>query len=93
MNLLPRTVWKKTNFKAATSTFWNNEVITNAVQVNESRMYELYYTFGAAPRDLSDISAFASPEGQTRTTPSLSARVEPSHFITLQKMASSCPTN
>jgi pimeloyl-ACP methyl ester carboxylesterase len=56
-------------FKAATSTSWASEVMTNVVQVKNRRVYELYYTFGAAPRHLSDISAFNSPDGQTATVP------------------------
>lgn len=54
-------------FKAATSTPWCNEILTNIVQEMEVRIYELYYTFGAAPRHLAEISDFTSPDGQTKT--------------------------
>jgi pimeloyl-ACP methyl ester carboxylesterase len=59
-------------FKAATTTPWNHDIMTNAVQEKKSRVYELYYTFGAAPRYLANLTDFTSPDGQTRTISSSS---------------------
>lgn len=61
-------------FKAATSTFWNNKIMTEVVQEKRRRTYDLYYTFGPAPRELSALSGtnlapFTSPDGLTRTLP------------------------
>jgi pimeloyl-ACP methyl ester carboxylesterase len=61
-------------FKAATSTPWAKEVSTNVVQEKRRRTYDLYYTFGPAPRDLSALSnrelvPFTSTDGLTRTIP------------------------
>jgi pimeloyl-ACP methyl ester carboxylesterase len=39
-------------FKAATTTKWNEEIITNVVKEKRRRVYDLYYTFGPAPRYL-----------------------------------------
>jgi pimeloyl-ACP methyl ester carboxylesterase len=39
-------------FKAATSTDWNKEVMTKVVKEKRRRVYNLYYTFGPAPRYL-----------------------------------------
>jgi pimeloyl-ACP methyl ester carboxylesterase len=55
-------------FKAATSTPWANEIMTNVVHDKKRRVYELYYTFGPAPRHLAEVAEFTSPDGQTRTT-------------------------
>ncbi|KAI9847172.1 MAG: hypothetical protein M1837_003034 [Sclerophora amabilis] len=59
-------------FKAATSTPWQQEIMTNLVREKRRRTYELYYTFGAAPRDLSALSSvhvdsFISTDGRTWT--------------------------
>ena len=40
-------------FKAATSTPWTNEIMIKTVKEKRRRLYNLYYTFGAAPRHLS----------------------------------------
>ena len=61
-------------FKAATSTPWAKDVSTSVVQEKKRRMYDLYYTFGPAPRDLSALSnkelvPFTSTDGLTRTFP------------------------
>ncbi|SLM39857.1 Dimeric alpha-beta barrel [Lasallia pustulata] len=61
-------------FKAATSTPWDNKIMAQVVQEKRRRTYELYYTFGPAPRELSALSGtnlapFTSPDGQTRTLP------------------------
>jgi pimeloyl-ACP methyl ester carboxylesterase len=39
-------------FKAATTTKWSNEIMTNTVKEKRRRVYNLYYTFGPAPRYL-----------------------------------------
>lgn len=39
-------------FKAATTTKWNNEIMANTVKEKRRRVYDLYYTFGPAPRYL-----------------------------------------
>ncbi len=56
--------------KAATKTSWSNDIMMNVVQDKKRRVYELYYTFGPAPRHLADLAEFTSPDGQTRATPS-----------------------
>ena len=61
-------------FKAATSTPWAKEISTSVVQEKRRRTYDLYYTFGPAPRDLSALSIkelvpFMSTDGLTRTVP------------------------
>jgi pimeloyl-ACP methyl ester carboxylesterase len=56
-------------FKAATSTQWSNEIMTKVVQGKKRRVYELYYTFGPAPRHLAQVAQFTSPDAQTRTIP------------------------
>ena len=62
-------------FKAATSTPWNEKIMTEVVRERRRRVYSLSYTFGPAPRDLapissSDSASFTSPDGRTRTYPS-----------------------
>lgn len=56
-------------FEAATSTSWTKEIMTNVVEEKKRRVYELYYIFSAAPRHLSQLSSFISPDGRTRTIP------------------------
>lgn len=61
-------------FKAATSTPWNDKIMTEVVHEKRRRTYDLYYTFGPAPRELSALSGtnlvpFTSPDGRTRTLP------------------------
>ena len=61
-------------FKAATSTPWNDKVMTEVVREKGRRVYDLSYTFGPAPRDLASVSSpeaviFSSPDGKTRTRP------------------------
>ena len=61
-------------FKAATSTAWNNKIMTKVVLEKRRRTYELYYIFGPAPQDLSspasrDAVTFTSPDAKTRTLP------------------------
>ncbi|KAF2107775.1 Alpha/Beta hydrolase protein [Lophiotrema nucula] len=42
-------------FKAATSTKWNDEIYKSVVAEKRRRTYDLYYTFGPAPRDLGSL--------------------------------------
>lgn len=44
-------------FKAATTTPWNQEVMSKVVKDKRRRVYDLYYTFGPAPRYLSSTMA------------------------------------
>jgi pimeloyl-ACP methyl ester carboxylesterase len=39
-------------FRAAISTEWNNSIMTDVVKEKRRRVYDLYYTFGPAPRYL-----------------------------------------
>ncbi|ODH50838.1 hypothetical protein GX48_02979 [Paracoccidioides brasiliensis] len=59
---------------AINATHWREQVMTNVVKGRSRRVYEHYYTFGAAPRDLGSLSSevvtpFTSPDGLTRTLP------------------------
>jgi pimeloyl-ACP methyl ester carboxylesterase len=60
-------------FKAATTTEWASKVMSTVVRQKNRRVYNLYYTFGPAPRSLaSDLSSWelSDPESsETRTTP------------------------
>ncbi|OCK85631.1 alpha/beta hydrolase-like protein [Lepidopterella palustris CBS 459.81] len=61
-------------FKAAMSTKWNDEIYRSVVREERMRTYDLYYTFGPAPRDLSvleskDTFQIESTDRKTRTTP------------------------
>lgn len=50
-------------FKAARSTPWNNEIMTKTVKEKRRRVYNLYYTFGAAPRYLApNLTAWQSSD-------------------------------
>ncbi|KAJ4299663.1 hypothetical protein N0V90_004909 [Kalmusia sp. IMI 367209] len=61
-------------FKKATSTEWTKKIYESIIESKRRRVYDLYYTFGPAPRDLASLgssdtlqSEFA--EGATRTYP------------------------
>ncbi|PVH95754.1 alpha/beta-hydrolase [Periconia macrospinosa] len=61
-------------FKAATSTPWNDKIYAEVVDSKKRRVYNLYYTFGPAPRDLSSLTSPStipaeSTDGLTKTTP------------------------
>ncbi|KAF4622830.1 hypothetical protein G7Y89_g14198 [Cudoniella acicularis] len=50
-------------FKAATTTPWNNEIMSKVVKEKRRRAYDLYYTFGAAPRYLApNLSNWAATD-------------------------------
>lgn len=56
-------------FKAATTTKWNAEIMTNVVKEKRRRVYQLYYTFGAAPRYLGpNISSWELSDPQSTKT-------------------------
>jgi pimeloyl-ACP methyl ester carboxylesterase len=56
-------------YRAAASTQRARDIMANLVKEKKRRVYELYYTFGAAPRHLAEVAEFVSPDGQTRTIP------------------------
>ena len=57
-------------FKAAVNTPWRNEIFDTVVKEKKRRVYELYYTFGPASRDLaSPTQEFVFPDGLTTTLP------------------------
>ncbi|MCJ1479313.1 hypothetical protein MMC13_007998 [Lambiella insularis] len=61
-------------WKAATSTPWQEEIMTKVVGGKSRRMYDLFLVFGPAPRYLSALSSmdakpFVSPDKQTMTMP------------------------
>ncbi|PGH02560.1 hypothetical protein GX51_04587 [Blastomyces parvus] len=67
--------------QAANATPWREQVMANAVRSRSRRVYEHYYTFGAAPRDLASLSSetetgattpFLAPDGLTETFPTSS---------------------
>ena len=64
--------------KAATSTAWRSKLYSTIIASKARRTYSLYYTFGAAPRDLQSLTdpsakRFTSTYHGTTTTPSASA--------------------
>ncbi|KAM3071785.1 hypothetical protein ACMFMG_009644 [Clarireedia jacksonii] len=69
--------------QAVRSTEWSKKMAEKAVKSNKFRKYELYYTFGPAPRDISNISEYysaswSSIDGKTHTGPNTLA---PGGFI------------
>lgn len=61
-------------YTAAIIAPWAKEVSSSVMKEKRRRVYELYYTFGAAPRDLSaisnqDLKSFTSTDGLTKTFP------------------------
>ncbi|KKZ65616.1 hypothetical protein EMCG_08523 [[Emmonsia] crescens] len=69
-------------FKALNATPWREQVMANVVKGRSRRVYEHYYTFGAAARDLASLfsetetgatTPFASPDCLTKTLPSSSS--------------------
>lgn len=59
-------------FQAATSTPWAQDIMTNVCQKHR-RVYELYYTFGPAPRHLEALKDWDSPATMTKTLASSAA--------------------
>jgi pimeloyl-ACP methyl ester carboxylesterase len=72
--------------RAAMSTPWKSDVYDKYVEHMTRRVYELFYVFGPAPRDLDSLSrlpasaAFEAPDGKTNTTPGKQAVIR--SFIT-----------
>lgn len=65
-------------FVAATSTKWNEKIYAEVVERKRRRVYDLYYTFGPAPRDLSSLSSpdtfkAESTDSATKTFPASSS--------------------
>jgi pimeloyl-ACP methyl ester carboxylesterase len=59
-------------FKTATSTPWRNEVMKTAVKGSKRRVYDLYYTFGPAPRYLTPgLAEWQSSDIKLSTTKTL----------------------
>ncbi|KAI9640425.1 hypothetical protein NHQ30_011170 [Ciborinia camelliae] len=61
-------------YKVATSTERAKKIIATALKTKKERHYDLYYTFGAAPRDISNFSrsyatSWKSIDGKTSTGP------------------------
>jgi pimeloyl-ACP methyl ester carboxylesterase len=63
--------------QAAMNTPWRQRLMNDVVTSKRRRVYEWYYTFGPAPRELSSLAApdvagpWSSNDGRTRTIPSL----------------------
>ena len=49
-------------FQAAVSTEWNERIYKDVVQEKRRRVYDLYYTFGPAPRDLASLQESTGAE-------------------------------
>lgn len=57
-------------FQAATTTSWYNKIFDTVVKTKKRRAYELVYTFGRGPRDLSVLhEPFSSYDKRTKTVP------------------------
>lgn len=61
-------------FVAATTTEWNNRIYAEVVETKRRRVYDLYYTFGPASRDLSSLTSgdtvkAEASDGSTKTFP------------------------
>jgi pimeloyl-ACP methyl ester carboxylesterase len=61
-------------FKAATTTEWCDKIYKDVVKERKRRVYDLYYTFGAASRDLKSLSSqdaisAESTDGLTKSHP------------------------
>jgi pimeloyl-ACP methyl ester carboxylesterase len=56
-------------FKAATTTPWNQDIMSKVVKDKRRRVYDLYYTFGPAPRYLSsNMASWHSSDEQVSLT-------------------------
>lgn len=76
-------------YEAATSTPWTQEILSNVISEKNRRIYELYYTFGPAPRDLKNFTeaglrTWESPATKTKTIPADSKRGAIESYITTQ---------
>lgn len=75
--------------KAAMNTPWRERLMKDVVTSKSRRVYQWYYTFGPAPRELSSLAApdvvgpWSSNDGRTRTFPS-PTRPAVESFVTTQ---------
>jgi pimeloyl-ACP methyl ester carboxylesterase len=61
-------------FVAATTTKWNKEIMTNVVKEKSRRVYDLYYTFGPAPRYLApNLADWHSSDVQSSLTKTITS--------------------
>ncbi|OJD28214.1 hypothetical protein ACJ73_00397 [Blastomyces percursus] len=76
--------------KAVNATPWRERVMANVVKGRARRVYEHYYTFTAAPRDLASLSSetekgpttpFLAPDGLTKTFPTSSTSSSTQHDL------------
>ncbi|TAQ91170.1 hypothetical protein B7494_g540 [Chlorociboria aeruginascens] len=61
-------------YEKAVSTPWRNRIYADVIKSFDRRAYNLYYTFGPAPRDISNFSSdyttiWTSIDGMTKTFP------------------------
>ena len=57
-------------YKAATNTPWRDKVMQDLVDERSRRQYDLYYTFGPCPRDLTSlVTDWSYTDSKTRTKP------------------------
>ncbi|KAK4975616.1 hypothetical protein LTR66_010940 [Elasticomyces elasticus] len=74
--------------KASMNTPWQKEIMENTMSEKRRYVYDLYYTFGPAPRDLAPLSsedcigAFKSPDKLTRTFPASDGVAAIESFVT-----------
>ncbi|KAF1355249.1 Alpha/Beta hydrolase protein [Delphinella strobiligena] len=61
-------------YEAAITTPWSKKIMEDVIAEKNRRVYQLYYTFGGAPRDLSNfagagLKTWESPATKTKTIP------------------------
>ena len=57
-------------YKAATNTSWREKVMQDLVDEKSRRQYDLFYTFGPCPRDLTSlVTDWSYTDSKTRTKP------------------------
>ncbi|KAI9665907.1 MAG: hypothetical protein M1821_003842 [Bathelium mastoideum] len=62
-------------YKAATNTPWREQVMRDLVDEKTRRQYNLYYTFGPCPRDLTSlVSDWSYTDAKTTTRPASSGK-------------------
>ncbi|CAI6300928.1 unnamed protein product [Periconia digitata] len=74
-------------FKTATTTPWTEKMYSSVIDSKSRRVYDLYYTFGPAPRDLTSLTSPSaisaeSTDALTKTTPSTSNPTIESYITT-----------
>ncbi|KAK2794681.1 hypothetical protein FQN50_009866 [Emmonsiellopsis sp. PD_5] len=85
------TVPNSPEIHSANRTPWREKVMTNIVASRTRRVYEHFYTFGGAPRDLASLadpsspsSPFSSPDGLTKALPPTPTSSSPSPFPAIE---------